>query len=74
MHSLICLEALASLLFYPVAWVFMVRACIQRLFGSFIGGKAIVLPPDVWKLILRKVHCPYAVSETFLMVPTCSGM
>ena len=58
MHSLIWREAVASLLLCPVDYVFIVMAFIQRLFGSSIGGNDIVLPPVVWKLILRKVHWP----------------
>jgi len=52
----------------------MVRAFIQRLLGYSMGGNSMVLPPVVWKLILRNVHWPYVVSDTLLIVLMWTGI
>ena len=33
-----------------------------------------MLPPEMWKLILKKVHWPYTVSETLLIVLIWTGI
>ena len=54
--------------------VFMVSSFTHRAAGSSITGYCMDDDGCVWKLILRKVHWPWIVSLTDLMVETWKGM
>ena len=54
--------------------VFIVISLTQMLLGSSICGYYMLGEAVVWKLILRKVHCPCTESDALFIVETWKGM